>query len=233
MTLEECFAKNGLSEYLTDEKAEKLRVLSTLLLSYNEKVNLTSLKELPDVYAKHMADSAKLLPYLKNVKTLLDVGCGGGFPSLPAAILSRIEVTALDSTRKKLGFIEEARTTLDIKNIKTLCGRAEELCAGELRQSFDAVTARAVASLPVLCELCIPYVKTGGIFLAMKTDESEFEGGEAAAKKLGAKLLQSVEYKLICGDGEADRCIMIFKKTKNTESIYPRRYSQIKTKPLQ
>ena len=233
MTLKECFDLNGLSGFLTDEKEEKLNVLCSELLSYNEKVNLTALKDLPDIYAKHIADSAKLLPFLRGRNTLLDVGCGGGFPSLPAALLSDIDVTALDATKKKLGFIDEAKEKLNIPNIKTLCGRAEELCAGSLRQSFDAVTARAVASLPVLCELCIPYVKVGGVFLAMKTDEGELEAGKKAAKALGAVYVESVKYKLICENEEAERCIIIFKKTKNTDIKYPRRYSQIKAKPLQ
>ena len=232
MTLYECLEKNGLSLYLTDEKLNKLDVLCRLLLSYNEKVNLTAVTELSDVYAKHIADSAALLPYLTGKKNLLDVGCGGGFPSLPTAILSDISVTALDSTKKKLDFISYAKTELDIKNINTICGRAEELCAGSLRQSFDAVTARAVASLPVLCELCIPYVKVGGVFLAMKTDDKELDLAHKAAVTLGASHIKTVKYKLICEDEEAERCIMIFQKTKNTDIKYPRRYSLIKSKPL-
>ena len=151
---------------------------------------------------------------------------------MPIAILSDISVTALDSTKKKLSFIDEAKTELDIKNVQTLCGRAEELCAGDLRQSYDAVTARAVASLPVLCELCIPYVKTGGVFLAMKTDDGELDAGKKAAAALGASHIKTVKYKLFCEDEEAERCIMIFKKTKNTDIKYPRRYSLIKSKPL-
>ncbi|MBR4255743.1 MAG: 16S rRNA (guanine(527)-N(7))-methyltransferase RsmG [Clostridia bacterium] len=232
MTLRDCFEKNGIERYLTNEKENTLDILCRDLLEYNENVNLTALSTLSDVYAKHIADSAMLLPYTEGKKTLLDVGCGGGFPSLPVAILSGIYVTSLDSTKKKLDFIDIEKEKLRLKNIKTLYGRAEELCKGELRQSFDAVTARAVASLPILCELCIPYIKIGGIFAAMKTDKSELTAGEQAAKKLGAVLVKAVDYKLICKDEEAGRCIMIFKKTKDTDKKYPRRYSQIKAKPL-
>ena len=232
MTLRECFEKNGIAEYLTEEKENTLDILCRDLLEYNKNVNLTALAELSDVYAKHIADSAMLLPYIIDRKNLLDVGCGGGFPSLPVAVLSDIYVTALDSTKKKLDFIDTEKEKLALKNVKTLYGRAEELCTDVLRQGFDAVTARAVASLPVLCELCIPYVKVGGIFAAMKTDKSELKTAEPAAKKLGANLIKAVEYKLICEREEADRCIMIFEKTHSTDIKYPRRYSQIKAKPL-
>ena len=233
MTLKECFEKNGISEYLTPGKEEKLLILCRLLLEYNEKVNLTALTEPDDIYAKHIADSAMLLPYLTDRKTLLDVGCGGGFPSLPVAVLNdNISVTAMDSTKKKLDFVLFAKERLGLENITVLNGRAEELCGGALRESFDAVTARAVASLPVLCELCIPYVKTGGVFLAMKTDEKELQSAYGAAKQTGAAYKNSVNYKLICGGEEADRCIMIFEKTSRTPPKFPRKYAIIKSHPL-
>ena len=233
MTLKECFEKNGLSEYLTDEKEEKLSKLCRILLEYNEKVNLTALTEPDDIYAKHIADSAMLLPYLQNAAAMLDVGCGGGFPSLPIAILNEnISVTAMDSTKKKLDFVLYAKEQLGINNLSVLNGRAEALCTDGLRGSFDAVTARAVAFLPVLCELCVPYVKTGGVFLAMKTDKAELETSYNAAKQTGAEHEKSVLYKLVCKDGEADRCIMIFRKTHITQNKYPRKYAMIKSHPL-
>lgn len=233
MTLKECFEKNGLSEYMTPEKEEKLLILCELLLEYNEKVNLTALTEPDDIYAKHIADSVMLLPYLRGRKTLLDVGCGGGFPSLPVAILNEnIAVTAMDSTKKKLDFVLFAKDRLGLENITALNGRAEELCGTALRESFDAVTARAVASLPVLCELCIPYVKPGGVFLAMKTDEKEVQSAGAAAKETGASHAEYVKYKLICGSEEADRCIIIFDKIRHTPYKFPRKYAMIKSHPL-
>lgn len=233
MTLKDCFEKNGLSQYLSAEKEEKLLLLCDMLLEYNKKVNLTAFTEPDDVYAKHIADSAMLLPLLSGCKSLLDVGCGGGFPSLPVAILNEnISVTAMDSTKKKLDFVIYAKEKLGLDNIQVSNGRAEELCRGDLRQSFDVVTARAVASLPVLCELCIPYVKTGGRFLAMKTDENELSSALKAAELTGAAHEKSVVYSLSCGDQTADRCIFIFNKTKRTPDIYPRKYSIIKSHPL-
>lgn len=233
MTLRECFEKNGISAYLNNEKEEKLLYLCRLLLEYNEKVNLTAMTDPDDIYAKHIADSAMILPFLEGRKTLLDVGCGGGFPSLPVAVLNEnISVTAMDSTKKKLDFVSYAKERLDIKNIKTLYGRAEESCVGENRESFDAVTARAVASLPVLCELCIPYVKKDGVFIAMKTDEKELQTAYNAVRETGAEFENSVSYKLICGCETAERCIMVFKKKKNTQNKYPRKYAIIKSHPL-
>ena len=233
MTLKDCFEKNGLSQYLSDEKEKKLDILCRLLLEYNKKVNLTALTEPDDIFAKHIADSAMLLPYLTKAETLLDVGCGGGFPSLPVAILNEnITVTAMDATKKKLDFVLYAKEQLGLDNISTLNGRAEELCSEGLRGGFDAVTARAVASLPVLCELCVPYVKVGGVFLAMKTDTSELETSFNALKLTGAEHEKSVEYKLFCGTETAGRCIMIFKKTHLTQNKYPRKYAIIKSHPL-
>ena len=233
MTLKDCFEQNGLSLYLTDEKEEKLYLLCSLLIEYNKKVNLTALDTPAEIYAKHIADSAKLLPFLSECKTLLDVGCGGGFPSLPAAILNEnISVTAMDATKKKLDFVLYAKEQLGLDNITVLNGRAEELCRDGLRESFDAVTARAVASLPVLCELCIPYVKTGGRFLAMKTDKKELLSAKNAVLQTGAELEKCVEYALICENETADRCIMIFKKTKHTAQKYPRKYPIIRSHPL-
>ena len=232
MTLKECFEKNGLSDLLDREKEEKLTALSKLLLEYNEKVNLTALKTEDEIYAKHLADCAFLVRYLRG-GDLLDVGCGGGFPSLPVAILRPdVEVTAMDSTAKKLGFVRECSAALGLGNIKTLCGRAEELCRPPLRESFDAVTARAVAPLPALCELCLPYVKVGGAFYAMKTDMAELQTACRAAVLLGAAKTAADGYELICADGASLRCMMIFEKSKRTPDIYPRRYTQIKAKPL-
>lgn len=233
MTLRQCFEENGADRLLDAEKEEKLIALGRLLLEYNEKVNLTSLKTEEDVWGRHMVDSALLAPYLSGASTLLDVGCGGGFPSLPTAILCPgISVTAMDSTGKKLAFVEYAAKTLGLSNVTTLCGRAEELCKKPLRESFDAVTARAVAALPVLCELCLPYVRQGGAFYAMKTDVSELAASQRAADVLGAGAVTAHGHVLKLSGVDAERCIIEFKKTKRTPDVYPRRYAVIKVKPL-
>lgn len=233
MTLKEHFERNGAERYLTEEKEKKLVKLAGLLAEYNKKVNLTSITDEDGIYAKHIVDCAALIPFLKEGSSLLDVGCGGGFPSLPLAVLREdLRVVALDSTAKKLAFVEFAAKEIGAANIETLCGRAEELCKPPLRESFDAVTARAVASLPVLCELCLPYVRRGGIFAAMKTDGSELEASTRAARILGASLEGVHAGRLVCADGEADRCVTVFRKDGVTPPRYPRRYSQIKSGPL-
>ena len=195
-------------------------------------MNVTSVTDEGGVYVKHYADSLTILPYI-NGRTLLDIGCGGGFPSLPVAVIRPdIQVSSMDSTEKKLGLIKLAKSELSIDNIKTVCGRAEELCRPPLRQSFDTVCARAVASLPVLCELCLPYVKTGGVFIAMKTDESELDTAKNAIRLLGGRLEKTVPVTL-CSDTETmKRTLIIIRKVSSTDIKYPRRYAQIKSKPL-
>ncbi|MBO4423499.1 MAG: 16S rRNA (guanine(527)-N(7))-methyltransferase RsmG [Clostridia bacterium] len=233
MKLNECFEANGLSGLLDEEKEERLSRLCRLLLDYNEKVNLTAITDPDQIYVKHMADSAFLARYLEKDSALIDIGCGGGFPSLPVAILRPdVSVTAVDSTEKKLRFVSYVAEQLGINNIKTVCGRAEELCVPGMRGLYDAATARAVAPLPVLCELCVPYLKKGGVFLAMKTDESEVKDALSAAAATGAVHERSDRYTLKGPDFEADRCVIVFRKTEKTNEKYPRRYSLIKSKPL-
>ena len=232
MTLSEAFEKNGLSDILTNETENKLIKLYGLLSEFNRGVNVTAVTDEAGVYVKHYADSLTLLPYIEGGK-LLDIGCGGGFPSLPLAVAEKdIFITSMDSTAKKLGLINKAKEELGVDNITALCGRAEELCAPPLRESFDTVCARAVAALPVLCELCIPYVKTGGVFIAMKTDASELDTAEKAIKQLGASLERTVSLELYSDTETMNRCLIIIRKTGKTDKKYPRRYAQIKAKPL-
>ncbi len=232
MTLREAFEINGMSDLLTEDNVIKLNKLYGLLSDFNSGVNVTAVTDETGVYVKHYADSLTLLPYIEG-GPLLDVGCGGGFPSLPVAIFRPdIAVTSMDSTEKKLGLIKRAGEELGIANVRPLCGRAEELCKPPLRQSFGTVCARAVANLPVLCELCLPYVKTGGVFIAMKTDCSELDGAKNAIAKLGGKLEKTVRITL-CSDTETmKRTLIIIRKVNNTDNKYPRRYAQIKSKPL-
>ena len=232
MTLSEAFEKNGLSGILTEENESKLIKLYGILSEFNRGINVTAVTDETGVYVKHYADSLTVLPYAEG-KKLLDVGCGGGFPSLPIAVVRKdISVTSMDSTAKKLGLINKAKEELGINNITTLCGRAEELCTAPLRESFDTVCARAVAALPVLCELCIPYVKPGGVFIAMKADDSELESSEKAIKTLGGRLERTVRLELCSDDEIMKRCLIIIRKTDRTDKKYPRRYAQIKAKPL-
>lgn len=221
--------------FLTEDTAKKLYIHSTELSEKGKLFNLTAITEESEVIRKHMADclfEASVIFSLSGgeKKTLIDVGSGGGFPSLPIAIsCGNVSVTALDSTAKKCTFIKETADKCGTE-ISVCPMRAEDF-AKEARESFDFATARAVASLDILAELCLPFVKVGGYFAAMKGSNyaEETEKAKNAAKKLGAVLVECREYEI---ETTGVRSVVIYKKVEPTPSNYPRQYSQIKKKPL-
>ncbi len=229
-----CFKENSLAHLLDESKSEKLYGYANMLIETNKQMNLTAITDMKGIIFKHFADSAKLCDYIPQGKTVIDVGCGAGFPSLVLAILRPdLEITALDSTAKKTVFISNCAKSLDIYNIKTVAARAEEF-AQDNRESFDFATSRAVARLNILCELCIPLVKVGGGFVPLKASKAQEEISEAknGIRTLGAVLSKSNGYKLT-SDGESlERCIFEIKKNVPTDLKYPRMYSQILKKPL-
>lgn len=229
------FELNGLLGYINDEIAEKMYVMTEHMLDVNEHMNLTAIVEPADVICKHLADSVMVSEYIPQGATVCDVGCGGGFPSLPLAI-ARPDLTILgvDSTEKRINYVNESAKMLDLSNLKAISGRAEDLSRGELRESFDVCTARAVANLPVLSEFCLPFVKVGGAFVAMK---GKYNGEEItkASVTLGAEPItenNTHKYLLKSFSSDEERCIFELKKLRPTDAKYPRNYSQIKKKPL-
>ena len=231
------FAENGLEPLLSDDKADALTAFADRLVRENEKFNLTALTSPSEIILRHFADCAALIPYLKNGGGLLDVGCGAGFPSLVIAILCPDRsVAALDATAKKVTFVRETAASLGLSNLHTLVGRAETLAApgSPLRESFDAVTARAVARLGVLSELCLPFVKVGGTFLAMKGPAAEAEAGEAARAipQLGGRLEGVFARTLSNGTETLTHATVKIGKVKKTPPEYPRNYARILKKPL-
>lgn len=219
---------------LTNEAFLNFEEYYKFLVEYNEHVNLTAITDYDGVYYKHFYDSLTLSLAIDVTKpiNLVDVGAGAGFPSIPNAIVfNNLNVTIIDALNKRINFLNELIAKLKLNNAKALHARAEEYAAFH-REEADVVTARAVARLNILAELCIPLVKVGGLFVAMKSVESEQEFLEAkgAIKTLGAEHLKTISVELPNQMGHRE--ILVFKKVNKTPSKYPRQFSQIKNKPL-
>ncbi len=219
---------------ISEHVAERLDCFAALLTEQNKLMNLTALLTPEDLAAKHFADSLTLLPYLPQREglRLLDVGTGGGFPGIPLALARPdLQLTLLDSTRKKLDFLQKAAWELGLAP-EIVHARAEE--AGrqaELRETFDCVVSRAVAPLPLLCEYCLPFAQLGGLFLAMKGANAgeELRAAGQAIRTLGGEVTQEIRFSL----GEyGERSIICIKKTSQTSTAYPRPSAQIAKKPL-
>ncbi len=233
--LNDIFSKNGLGEYIC--KADTFHRLYTALTETNKLYNLTAVTEPEKVYALHFADSLLALKYIDKNSKVLDIGCGAGFPSLPIAIARPdVHIFAIDSTAKKIDFaLTFARNNENgLDNFSARAGRAEELARPPLRESFDLVTARAVARLNILCELALPFTKQGGSFLAMKgaAGKEELIEAEKSVAKLGGMVAAVDEIKLECLNETQKRTMIVIKKIAGTPDIYPRPYSKIVKKPL-
>lgn len=224
------FTENHL-EYCK-ELHEKLEIYCDFLIEYNKNVNLTAITEPEEVWLKHFADSILLLNYIDIPKnaSLIDVGTGAGFPSVPIKLYrDDIQLTMLDSLNKRIIFLEKLCEKLGI-NAEAVHGRAEEYGKKEaFREQFDIATARAVAPMPVLSEYCMPFVKKGGIFAAMKGPNEDAGNAENAVKILGGDGISVYDYLL----GKDDRRkIFSVKKISQTPTKYPRNSGQIKNKAL-
>lgn len=219
----------------SEEQGELFYRFAAHLASENERYNLTAITEPRAVILRHFADSACLCRYLPEGVSLLDVGCGAGFPTLPLAIMRPdIRLTAMDATKKRVDFVGGAAELLGLSNVTAICGRAEDLAATELREHFDCVTARAVAELRVLAEICIPFLRVGGTFLSMKAKNAseELAAAQAGIGTLGARLKERDDFVLTDGEEELSRTALVFKKNKPTPPTFPRPWARIQKKPL-
>lgn len=228
-------AQLGQAQKVPDATPSLLAQYGELLLQKNQVMNLTAITEPQDVATLHMLDCAALLNCagFEN-KTLIDVGTGAGFPGLPLKILvPSLEVTLLDSLNKRVDWLTEVCEALELDGIEAVHARAEE--AGRdpaFREQFDFATARAVADLRLLCELCLPFVKVGGRFLAMKSADSDDELNSAlpAIRTLGGQVERCIDY-TISHTNVTHRVILIQKSTTIPEK-YPRRWAKIQKTPL-
>ena len=230
----EAHLRKGLAELGLGEGATpSLLRFGELLLEKNKVMNLTAITEPADVAALHFLDSAALLTLTDfKGKSVVDVGTGAGFPGMPLKILEpTIRMTLLDSLGKRITFLQEVCDNLKLTDVACVHARAEEFAA-EHRGQFDFATSRAVANLSVLCELCLPLVKTGGYFLAMKSVDSdaELKDAERAIRTLCGRVERWADYR-IPGTEVIHRVIFI-KKEAETPKKYPRAFAKIKKNPL-
>ena len=227
--LMECLPELGLDV----SSIPALTQFAQMLLQRNQVRNLTAITEPKDVARLHLLDSLELIPLAgMESGTVVDVGAGAGFPGLPLAIMQpELQVTLLDSLGKRVDFLQEVCSALDLKNTVCVHGRAEEF-ASEKRESFDWAVSRAVASLPILSELCLPLVKMGGHFLAMKSShtETEIEQAKKAIHLLGGRIAWIKDYRIPTAD--VTHRLICVEKITHTPPKYPRRFAQIKKAPL-
>ena len=204
-----------------------------LLVETNKVMNLTAITDPEEIASLHFLDSAALLTLedFRN-KSVVDVGTGAGFPGLPLRILEpTIRLTLLDSLGKRIQFLNRVCQELELTDVACVHGRAEEFAA-EHRESFDLAVSRAVAALPVLCELCLPLVRPGGKFLAMKSVDSdqELEAAKHAIETLGGAVSGVRDYEI--PDTEVRHRLILVEKVKKTPEKYPRMFAKIKKNPL-
>lgn len=232
---EENFSQNGLSAYARPEIIEKFYALTGMMTEVNQVMNLTAIREIEKIIPLHYADCVKIAHLFPPNATVIDIGCGGGFPTLPLAIVRPdLCITGVDSTEKKVRYVQETANALGL-NVKTIAGRAEELAQmPQYREKFDCATSRAVARLHILSELCLPFVKIGGQMVVMKGASGQEELDEALSgiEKLGGRVDAVTTDTLITPIEREARFNATISKLSGTPTQYPRAFGQIKKKPL-
>ena len=225
----------ALSGSVPAQGADQLAQYGSLLIEQNKVMNLTAITDPKDVATLHMLDCAPLLDCGRmNGKTLIDVGTGAGFPGMVLKILCpSLNVTLLDSLQKRLDWLDAVAAQLNVSDLTTVHGRAEEYGLDPAyREQYDFATARAVADLRFLCEMCLPFVKVGGRFLAMKSVDSteELDQSRVAIEKLGGRVAGFHDYTI--PHTSVTHRVLVIDKVAPTPAGYPRRWAKIQKSPI-
>ena len=214
--------------------AEKFAVYMELLREWNEKINLTAIRDEEGILVKNFFDSCSISEFVDNNSKIIDIGTGAGFPGLPLKIVNdTLNLTLVDSLNKRINFLNEVKNKLGLKNVETVHGRAEDVgIDNKYREKYDFAVSRAVAELRILVEYLLPLVKVGGKVIAMKGPniDEEVENAKKAVKLLGGEIERIESFRL--GNTDNERTVIIIKKIKNTESKYPRKAGIPRKNPL-
>ena len=219
-----------------EEKYNKLMKYKDMIKEWNEKINLTAITEDEEIVKKHFIDSIKAFRFskLNDAKRIIDIGTGAGFPGIPIKVIKpEIEVVLLDSLNKRVNFLNEVINELNLKNITAIHGRAEDFAREtNYREKFDIAVSRAVANMAVLSELCIPYVKLNGYFVALKGPavENEIKEGNKAVTTLGGTVEEIIKVEV--EDTDLNHNLVVVKKIKETSKTYPRKAGTASKKPI-
>ena len=220
----------------TDEQIRSLFELTEIMLETNKTLNLTTITDASQILLKHYIDSLTVSKYIPEGARIIDIGCGAGFPALPLAIFRPdLEITALDATAKRIRYVDSTAKALGLDNLFAIAARAEEYVNAGNRERFDVAVARAVAELATLSELCLGFVRVGGLFVSMKGQKGaeELANAARAISLCGGADSQIVRADLTSDGKEKEtRCLIITKKVENTPKIYPRAFAKISKKPL-
>ena len=217
---------------LTETQLDQLDAYAEFLVAYNEKVNLTAITDPEGIEDKHFLDSLLFALQPEVAGRMVDVGAGAGFPGIVTKIYKPdLQLTLMEPTGKRVTFLQEACARLGLTGVEFTKERAEEAARKQWREQFDIASARAVAALPMLAEYCLPLVKVGGVFLAMKgaSGEEELAAARGAIRKLGGQYSETRSFQLPGGD---ERTLILCKKISQTPSVYPRNGGKIAKSPL-
>jgi 16S rRNA (guanine527-N7)-methyltransferase len=229
-------ASSDVNLIFDEDTYNKFMQYKDMIKYWNEKINLTAIIEDEQIVKKHFIDCIKIFKCspLKEAKSIIDIGTGAGFPGIPIKIIKPdINVVLLDSLNKRINFLNEVIKKIELKNISTIHGRAEDFSRKiEYREKSDVAVSRAVANLAVLSELCIPYVKVGGYFVAMKgpSVEEEIKDGKNAISILGGKIEEIIKIQI--ENSDLNHNLVVIKKVKETPKAYPRKAGTAVKKPL-